>query len=109
MPKRAWFQFRLSTALLLMFISAGFLYINSKPYLIETNSGTTLYKGVIYPNIFSIYGYGWPRMACRHFIYGEKLIPEGYHWDTAGVVTDVGVALVALIAVGCLVEFVSRR
>lgn len=109
MPKRAWFQLRLSTAVLLMFAAGGLYYANLTPYLLESNQGTTLYNGVSYSNHYQIYAFGWPFVACRKFVYGVPQIPEGYYPDYRHLYIDIAAAIAILFAVAFAAEWLARR
>lgn len=107
--RRGWFQFHLSTALMLMFFAAGMVYANVQQYLLEENNGVTSYNGASYENHYRIFGMGWPSVHCRHFVYGVKEIPDGYYPINRGLLIDIGVALGILIGAGIVIELIFRH
>ncbi|MCY3018878.1 MAG: hypothetical protein NTW87_07610 [Planctomycetota bacterium] len=105
--KRPWLQFHLSTAVVLMFVAAGLLWLNMRDrhsLFLETVWATQ---------------YGWPFVAAekpryQYVIPGSPTIITGpaanrIHVSIVGVVADCIVALVVLFVVGVLCERLIRR
>ena len=58
--KRPWFQFHLSTAIILMFAAAGLLWLNMRPDVQATPFGSN-----------ELVAWGWPFTALQHLDHGN--------------------------------------
>ena len=99
-PKRRWFQFRLSTAVVMLFAIAVFLWLNTQPHSDFT------------------YIFGWPfRAATTHIdviMDGHQLesgcfVVAGIGFYSIHLIYNVLIALTGTISVGLLIEFIARR
>jgi hypothetical protein len=101
-PKRSWFQFRLVTAVLLMFLAAGLTYLNMREKE-EESPFTSRWNFTI--------SYGWPMTyRCDYYMIEKsekKLL--GVDWFRTGCALDVTGAL-AIVTTGLIsCEAIIRR
>jgi hypothetical protein len=98
--KRPWFQFHLSTAIVLMFVASGLLWAN----LSESPAGNLSDWGV------TVHIYGWP--AKVYWVTSDKT-GDGFFWKErggySGLAMDAGAALAVLLAVAVFCEWRIRR
>jgi hypothetical protein len=64
-PRRAWFQIHLSTAIVMMFVAGIFMWMNFKPRFIRTSQAKAISFFGEYDSGFL--EYGWPTPARRFF------------------------------------------
>jgi hypothetical protein len=118
--KRPWLQFHLSTAVVLMFVAGGLLWLNMHENGVVVVDGQGQQSGLGIG--FECRTYGWPLTAYRG--QSGRLSPfggvsskatshypilQGYYYGR-GLGTDAAVAFAVLLATGILCEFiVSRR
>lgn len=101
-PQRL-FQFHLTTALLLTFIAAGFLWANLRHYPVKVAIGRGVYDWVYVDSL------GWPfcfRQCDEHSI---AILPTTTAWYAAPLIGNVAIALAGMAAAGLLFEFLIRR
>ena len=93
--RRRWFQFHLSTAVVLMIAAAGLLWVNVVKHFAITATGLRIYS--------LLYWYGWP-------IRFLEEMPDGSHqifWPA--LVVDLAAGLSILFVVAYVCEFIARR
>ncbi|MCY3023976.1 MAG: hypothetical protein NTW87_33775 [Planctomycetota bacterium] len=95
--KRPWFQFHLSTAIVLMFMAGAFLLANPTP----TRYGSQ-------PNDV---GYGWPVVLTERSMHGDPFGPADlWPWWWYGVLAlDVLVPMNSMILTTIAMEWLIRR
>jgi len=100
--KRPWFQFHLSTAIVLMFVAAGLLWLNLRdPVLTSKNC---------YGDGWYIWDRGWPlphsRVGTTEFPMTEEYLDALFF---PGMLADSIVGLSVLVAVAVACEWPIRR
>lgn len=131
--KKRWFQFRLSTAIVMMLIASAFLYLNVPSRFIEEKHPGIQIEGGRWASEIR----GWPMAAHRKAFYvsrfgAEELefirfnikqfpdlaetpiglamkIPESTGWQISGIAIDVLTLLAIVCATGILCECIARR
>jgi len=114
MPTRRWFQFRLSTAILLMFVFGLFLWLNS-PHIgrcvVPDTSPNRHFsqKEVFWPVL------GWPLPVGYITPEGEYMHEQSYMFPTAGKILlvmfyliDLGIVVAALALTAWISERLQR-
>jgi hypothetical protein len=107
-PKtRPWFQFHLSTAIVLMFVAAGLLWLNmsDSDHVCFFSSDISDVPGVKAWHSYHWVTKGWP--VLYHERYAGAL--SGSFWHLPGLCCDFAVALAVLLATGVLCEWRIRR
>lgn len=120
--KRPWFQFHLSTAVLLMFVASGFLGANMLPDIPRPDFVVDLdvrfdiwgqhllaYVVAAHPGEanMKIEGYGWPfRYRPRYLFPDVELAGKPRH---AFLVLDIALAIAATTIIAVLAEWHIRR
>ena len=97
--KRPWFQYHLSTAVVVMFVASGLLWAN----LSEAPGGNLSDWGV------TVHVYGWP--AKVYWVTADNT-GAGFFWKErgyGGLAIDAGIALAILLTVAVLCEWAVRR
>jgi hypothetical protein len=132
-PKRRWFQFHLSTAIMLMFVAAGFMFANVRAVAkVERKKmealGTPMPPGgygtfnpyhPVHTEIIESSEQGWP-FACRRSSSCREanessepqisaVLPVQYIWDPTAVVLNAISGFSIFVAVAFLSEYVFRR
>src|SRR5262245_38073147 len=105
--RRPFFQLHLATALILMVVSGGLLYLNCNGGR-QRAFGRMLRRGQPSLIEISIDSYGWPFEAYQRYVYsGKETLPETYFhaWGMAG---DIAVVLAALVCVALVCEWAWR-
>jgi hypothetical protein len=117
--KRPLFQYHLSTAVVLMFVAAGLLWLNMRRDTVRER----VRWGECGPQS---YAYGWPFEAYCYATPPRLTTPEGdlfpgrvaprspplqsvVVWHRVGLLGDILVALAIVIAVGVFCEWLIRR
>ncbi len=90
--KRPWFQFHLSTAVVLMFVAAGLLWLNMR----DTWSPWVIL-------------HGWPFVATERMVHFDNDFPFALHVKPLGLAANALFALVVLYLVAFLCEWRIRR
>jgi hypothetical protein len=112
--KRPWFQFHLSTAIVLVFVAGGLIWANMRPVNIRDPD----LRNARY--LTPLDAYGFPLTAVEIHGYralvnkrtGEACTPPGpseRRWSTWGVAVDAATAATTLAAAALLCEFLIRR
>lgn len=101
-------QLHLSTALILMFLAAILLWLNTRTVQLESFVGSTSYQGKTYENYVIIQGHGWPLTCAKHFIYSEKIIPPGTYWNSQNLLGNLAIAFIILGLSGFIIERSTR-
>ena len=105
--KRSWFQFHLSTAVVMMFVASGLLWLNmyrsdTVGYLAFDISDVPDRKNwVSYHRIAQ----GWPAWFSERYTGGLS----GSQWRVPGLLYDCATAGAVLFAVGLVLEWRIRR
>jgi hypothetical protein len=102
-PKRRWFQFHLSTLIILTLVAGALLYLNlANPYG----------RGKIAERPVDIW-YGWPYGACGYecrYPDSRYIPPSSCMINNSALLTDVLCAVLILALIGVLCEaIISRR
>jgi len=103
--KRPWFQFHLSTAIILMFVASGLLWLNMRPLPQPTR---------LSPPNWEIPVRGWP-LTTRYFVMtldseeAALMVNAGGYWHWQNVALNVLCALVILVSVAALCEWRIHR
>jgi hypothetical protein len=105
-PKRKFWQFHLSTAVLLILLAGGLLWLQLCDYLAQRQYAP------LPPGIFA--SYGWPVLAYKFeynfYDQGSSVVQESVHrWKPLGVAVDALVALGVLVCAASFSEFLIRR
>lgn len=111
--KRAWFQIHLSTAMVMMIIAGGLLWLNIHPRYGQPNMApdSVQYWGTNHPGNYD--AYGWP-MGIVEWVNaetGERSIVN-FRYPMFGVLpiaVDFFLAILILFAVSRCVEYIVRR
>ena len=102
--ERPWLQFHLSTAVVLMFVAAGLLWLNMRPLPIGAwIPAEPLREGAQIP------WHGWPLMT-RYTVFtlsNEEM--DGGYWNWQNCAFNALCAVVILLAVGMFCEWLLRR
>ncbi len=105
-PRRFW-QIHLSTAIVMMFVAAGLLYMNTRPQHHVIVFAPSI-PSIEHEMEFDYVVYGWPFEATQMFG-----LPEGILDSDAGVHVnlgfDIGFALVVTTAITFAFEWFQRR
>ena len=104
--KRPWFQFHLSTAIVLMFVAGGILWANLQERIVYE-----FYADLIF---CEVHGRGLPLCFQRltSQTEGSDEVTHLYgtmSWRYDGLAVDLVLALVVLLAVGSICEWLIRR
>jgi len=117
-PKRKLFQIHLSTALVLMFVAGGLVWLNVRKvkmdYEEQVNSGAF---ATLLDNPVDTHIRGWPWKYQTYWeVFAWLNTPEWQECDMTGVVTDewhlaynILVALAILAVIGVVVEWAVRK
>ena len=103
-PKRRWFQFHLSTAIVLMFVAGGLLWLNMRP------PTQWLEKDGLNQQLVCCRGSGWP--VAKTAYYGG--VPPPKNWEkevqvNAGVIcANAFLAGLMLLLTGMVCEWLLR-
>ncbi|MGD0091197.1 MAG: hypothetical protein ABSE73_14870 [Planctomycetota bacterium] len=111
--KRPWFQYHLSTAIVLMFVAGGLMWAN-RPYGVfiwEGMDGTTIYEDPAGPADV----WGWPSTCIINRPHDPNRIPSGalFRIESSNVqnavVCNLLTAVAILVAVAVWCEWRIRR
>lgn len=102
--KRPWFQFHLSTAIILMFVAAGLLWLNLNPPGGERWL-PGFYVGLLEPGYWSV-ARGWP-YTCWNMYGNER--DSHVTWYYGHLTVDVVIAAGILVFVAVVCEWRIRR
>jgi hypothetical protein len=112
--KRAWVQFHLSTAVVLMFVAGGLLWLNMPETATpeKVTAATTAARTSSESVAFEGWGQGWPLrwQSTEHFLFdsarGEAMRSLRAYWKLA---VDIGAAMTILSLVAVVLEWRIRR
>ena len=105
-PKRPFWQFHLSTAMVLVFLCAGISGVNFQERALISST-------IQYPDIIT--GYGWPFVAIEIINIsnsGSPLRPihvSSKRWIFTGIILDCMACISVLVSFGIILEWVIRR
>lgn len=99
-PRRGWFQIRLSTAIVMMFVAGCILGLNFQPYESLHVSALRQHSNICY---------GWPAPVYLHFINYDMPIWSIGNFATIFFIGDVVCWTLILFAVAMPAEWLVRR
>ncbi len=105
--RRRWFQFHLSTAIVLMFVAAGLLWIN-----VRIDPATIVHLPYIPPDSNVTFSPPLGVADCRGWPWYFHMKPDvmsWYEWHYGPLLGDAAVVLAILVAVAFLCEWRIRR
>ena len=110
MNRRRWFQIHLSTAIVLMFVAGGLIYLNTELKTIDEPIEAGRYQLSIQKRIDKVQFQGWPLHARTYYFAGHP-VPVAIHNQLSSCVIDALAALAILIActVSCETLTNNRR
>jgi len=98
--KRPWLQYHLSTAVVLMFVAGGLLWLNMRPLPLRAVE-------------MKIPLHGWPLMTRYAVITLSNeeaaMMPDGGYWNWQNCALNALCAVVILLAVAVFLEWRIRR
>lgn len=117
MGKRRWFQFRLSTALVMMFVASVLVWANCQPHDIMIRTIYSIKQFEAYPAegwVRERTVYGWPFVVYSTHSNGEEILfAFGAElpslWQLKGIVFNSSIGLSTLGIVALLSEWIHRR
>ena len=104
--KRGWFQFHLSTAIVLVLVAGGLMGANLVPHaLLGYTHGCLSDLGA-----YDILGFGWPAYCLYTFVEEKTSTLRVVHWSYLALAIDLAISLI-LIAATCFIweRKVARR
>ena len=123
--KRPWFQYHLSTAVVLMFVAGGLMWANMTPerkvydqveYCIAPGATSAQYTG---RTRATAYVWGWPYEACSKTLAGEEMRagdavwrptePQPFEIRGKPFAYNIIVAMSIVVAAALLLEWLIRR
>ena len=103
-PRRPWFQLHLSTAIVLMFVAGGFLWLSL--------SGHTSNQWQMFEQEgggMHVAAHGFPFDAYSEAVAETSAQPILSVWNPIYVVLDTIFALIVVVVIGVIVEYCLRR
>ena len=100
--KRPWFQYHLSTCIVLMFVAGGLIWANAC-----ANRPNLGWPQIFYESPQGPPGFDQFAGADGRVWHLEK--PTKYSWNEWAFASDTAVMMVSLFIVACICEFLLRR
>ena len=113
--KRPWFQYHLSTAIILMFVAGGMLGLNITPQPTDLYRQIMTYaeqhpgKSPQFCEAAPLFIHGWPVVACVEEGFVEEPKVLNYRWYMMGFVLDAALIVAVLIGTMLFCEWRIRR
>jgi hypothetical protein len=120
-PKRKFWQFHLSTAVILIIVAGGLIGVNLTERMPHFEDPEVNHELFLLGEERIEHQYGWPMIAeetvnpgilsYSHILTSDKQVPPKTfcRWEPTAIATNAAVALSILIAFGFCAEFLIRR